>query len=235
MPLQTLYCDHCGKPVQRYSQRGKHVFCSRECWTAYRVGKDLLAGRRREARTCPTCGKEFEVGGRAGRREVIFCSRSCAMNARRITGYNHCAELSPTDAAYFAGFFDGEGCVILIARPGGGFSLRIQFAQTLKASHVLGWMRDTAGVGANITHKPQDSMRHDIGTNWAIHSDAAEELLRQMLPYLRVKKAQAELAIAFQERRREDGNGDKSWQRVVADQLHFLNRRGPKAADEQVI
>ena len=44
---------------------------------AHLRGKPRLALRRRIIKVCPSCGKDFEVGGRAGKVSKIFCSNRC--------------------------------------------------------------------------------------------------------------------------------------------------------------
>lgn len=223
-------CDQCGKVFVRRSGSydGARHFCSQICYWEYRKGKPHpKKAKPRLKKVCPVCGKTFETGGWAGKAHKIYCSRQCSGNARRIMGRNHCAELSQVDAAYMAGFFDGEGCVVMGRRPSGGYTLTISVNQSVKSADVLYWMQQTTGVGSNVVRHREPDSTHAAAMRWQLNSDAAEELLRQMLPHLKVKKPQAELAIAFQERRRNEGNGDKTWQQAAAEELHRLNRRGP--------
>ena len=42
------------------------------------LGKPRLDLRKRIIKVCPRCSKEFETGGRAGNKNKVYCSLSCA-------------------------------------------------------------------------------------------------------------------------------------------------------------
>jgi len=84
-------CIVCGKEISTKNQR----FCSIACMAKNRIGKGNQAARRRTVKICPQCGKEFEVGGRAGHREQVFCSRACGCAShRKLGGYRAWQRLS---------------------------------------------------------------------------------------------------------------------------------------------
>lgn len=83
-------CGVCGKPFRAFWQynHGKFAeYCSKDCRG--------IARRKRETRTCLSCGKEFEVHlchtkefgkGRSNRGEAgHFCSKACGYNYSRVT------------------------------------------------------------------------------------------------------------------------------------------------------
>lgn len=116
--------------------------------------------------------------------------------------------LSPTEAAYIAGFFDGEGMVGIyrdgvagVARQGRTnlrtnttYNLVLKISQSSKP--VLEWI--ASKVGGWIVEVRVDSERK----HYAIcrKGDKAKNILQALAPYLIVKKEQAEKAIEFQER-----------------------------------
>jgi predicted nucleic acid-binding Zn-ribbon protein len=84
--LTELTCVHCGKVFTRESwdiKRGRIKFCGVKCSRANQAGKPKLKTRRRIIRVCPVCKKEFEKGGRAGKRTQTHCSNQCR-NAAKI-------------------------------------------------------------------------------------------------------------------------------------------------------
>lgn len=93
---------------------------------------------------------------------------------------------------YAAGFFDGEGWVSIRDRNGTGrFNLMIGAGQ--KDIRPLLLMQ--ALYGGSI-HGPDTQSMH----RWAgPHGEKAADALGEMLPHLRVKDAQARIAIEFQE------------------------------------
>ncbi|HBL51693.1 MAG: hypothetical protein A3D24_03135 [Candidatus Blackburnbacteria bacterium RIFCSPHIGHO2_02_FULL_39_13] len=103
-------------------------------------------------------------------------------------------------AAYIAGFFDGDGSVRLQLQPRKnakqGFRVRaiISFAQKTGHHQELGWIRKRLEIGYIYT-------RNDGITELKIEGfKQVENILSQMLPYIRFKKKQAKLvlkALAF--------------------------------------
>lgn len=112
-------------------------------------------------------------------------------------------KFTETELAYLAGFFDGEGCInisrsVKKTKPhhSPGYSLQVVISQNdhdllaeWQAKMNLGSIqcRDMSEVGYGITYA------------WHITAKQAMGFLRTLLPYLRLKKEQAELAISFQE------------------------------------
>ncbi len=128
-----------------------------------------------------------------------------------------CSEL---DLAYLAGFFDGEGCIHMHTRSNGLDTLTIMLSNTCRES--LNFMESLSSSGS-ISHvnrksaKPQHSPVYML----QIHGDSAKKVLEAMLPYLKIKQKQANLAIAFQEvAGKSHGNHTVSlWEREVREIL----------------
>src|SRR6516164_2619238 len=133
-PKITRVCQYvgCGKEWQAYEHENKVLYCSRDCFYKSRVGRRReLDPSEKEERVClrPGCGKAFIVGGGGNRpRTAKYCSRTCSKNAywqsiRRgetppptratFEGQSHdvARTMSETEAAWFAGIVDGEGCI----------------------------------------------------------------------------------------------------------------------------
>lgn len=98
------------------------------------------------------------------------------------------------DKAYVAGFFDGEGSIqITRPRKSKGFTLHVSVAQS--ESTTLDWLCTLWGGSVSPHGRPGISV-------WRIHTAAAERFLTDIEPYLRIKRKQAQLAIAFQNGKR---------------------------------
>lgn len=110
--------------------------------------------------------------------------------------------------AYLAGLIDGEGC-ICINKTGRRISndeikvednkqaLILRVIVTQKDGQVMDWLKGNFGGGVNLHYK---------GTNtgylheWTLSHEKAGEILKKILPFLVIKKRQAEIAIQFQNR-----------------------------------
>jgi len=103
--------------------------------------------------------------------------------------------------AYAAGFFDGEGYV---GASMSGKYLRIEVSVSQKDAAVLLWYKKTFGGGVYGSMS-----RHGTVYQWKTHGEAAIMFLSTMMPYLIVKRDEAQGAIDIwngrhdQERTRE--------------------------------
>lgn len=107
-----------------------------------------------------------------------------------------------TKLAYAAGFLDGEGCIKIAKRnPRNGrsanYSLLVSITQ--KDGRPVDWLFGNFGGVVYLKNKKTD------GSNWIYEwrstDTGAYKFLKSVVPFLLVKKEQAELAIQFQERR----------------------------------
>jgi hypothetical protein len=104
------------------------------------------------------------------------------------------------------------------------FGLRITTTNT--CYDVLAWIQEICGIGS-VQRKPRKEQHHKPTWFWQIHGEGAETFLQQLLPYLRVKREQARLALAFQVRLRDPiMKADRSWQEDWRQQMKALNARG---------
>lgn len=178
-------------------------------------------------RICPVCKVIFLVGGR-GRKpyKAIYCSLKCKDKAQYHKGVK-CNILTETQAAYIAGFLDGEGSIIIVHKKPTRYSLRVSISQSARARQVLDWISEVTGIGASINKNPTKGENHAVGLTWVCNSYAAETLLAQLFPYLIVKRQQAELAIDFHNKLQETAlRADKQWQAEYKEKMGVLNKRG---------
>lgn len=106
---------------------------------------------------------------------------------------------APEQLAYWAGFFDGEGCVrcnhaqsnVGRNRSGNGIQFGVSVCQC--SPIVVRELHDEYGGGLR-TEKGRKS-QHRTKWVWQACGTNAERFLRDILPYLREKKEEAELAL----------------------------------------
>ena len=224
-------CLRCGAAFITYPSRiasGAGKYCSRACSLAAREGqpRQLKPRQAPAERPCIVCGKPFMVGGRGNANwNQLACSMECQQTGRirRGTAAN---TLSAIDAAYLAGFIDGEGSFIIYRRDT-TITVRLLAYNTDKP--VLEWVKDVTGVGGVFLARQADE-RHDISYHWHVNGEGAVTVARQIRPYLRVKAPQADLAIECYERLRVPAlKADRSWQLEWRARMQALNKRGPRA------
>ena len=193
-------CQVCGKEFNvklSNSNRGWGKYCSLACrYLGQRVEP--------EKRQCLRCGKEFWIGGSTGkwfatgeltgrkRKGQLFCSRAC-----RSAGVNKPREMTEVEKAWFAGVFDGEGSIVDYKHIK-GYSrvtgerfrgLRISITNTVK--ELEDKVLEVAGVGTIQARPKPINPRHSQAWHWQVHGENAKSILRQILPWLIVKRAKA--------------------------------------------
>lgn len=107
-----------------------------------------------------------------------------------------------SDEGYLAGLIDGEGCIDLHRRRASKrteqfefyYVLRIRISNTAKG--LIDWL--TIRFGGHSSEQKAKSKKWKKGYIWSIYGAKAKEILLKALPYLKVKKKQAELALVFQ-------------------------------------
>lgn len=118
--------------------------------------------------------------------------------------------------AYVAGIIDGEGTICISRRKKGNkiwnHTLFVQVSNTQE------WLIEFLKLqfGGNTDYrKAHDNARESW--RWTAHTREASSFLRLILPYLQLKRPQAELAIEFQKRRNPIGKHLTKEQRVLAE------------------
>jgi hypothetical protein len=162
--------------------------------------------------------------------------------------------IASTDWARLSAFIDGEGCVTLKRRKarartttfwGSKPSLCLLLQVTNTDPRLVEWLAAT--FGGRVGYFESKDARYKGRYDWQVTSSQAEAMLTMCLPYLLLKKEQAEIGLAFQKtvgrrgRVRGDGHG-----RLVSGQacglndavaaqreefkarLTLLNKKGPK-------
>ena len=134
--------------------------------------------------------------------------------------------ITMTDA-YFAGLFDGEGCISINKTSGGkrqykrfGFQLRTSVTNT--NLDILYALQNSYGGKVYIREKKN---ARNYG-NWITVSNQCIEPLSLWLPYLIIKKNQALIALEFQSNRTTN-KSDEKWQQdfEAYEKIRKLNAR----------
>jgi len=112
--------------------------------------------------------------------------------------------------AYTAGLFDGEGCIViaLYRKPYRGRvtpSYALVCNVNITNKPIIDWLRETYG-GSIIEQTKYRPANYKRCWSWRVTSRKADKFLKAILPYLKLKKAQASLAIEFQKTRRNHGS-----------------------------
>ncbi len=194
----TRTCDQCGSTWQAYPwDLDRLHYCSRKCWGQSRVGKQALFRVEPETKFCAHCNKPYLVGG-AGRpkRRNIYCSRSCARkNAwQGKGGHAPAREMSQLECAWFAGIFDGEGCIAWPRRTV-LHSVRLDMTNTCKP--LMDRVATVTATGRIVTAVRQNK-KHSQTWRWQAYGENARFILKQILPWLIVKKYAAEVALGIE-------------------------------------
>ena len=122
----------------------------------------------------------------------------------------HCKTLSPTDAAYLAGIFDGEGSIGVSRYRnkenacGYKFEPYVNITNTSKA--MLDWVCEKTGLDKVYDRKESSIKAKRRCWRWSARRLEVAPLLRQVIPYMVVKKDQALNVIAFMESRPKVAN-----------------------------
>lgn len=114
-----------------------------------------------------------------------------------------------TDLAYLAGIVDGEGSIQIRKHrdkrvsPGFCYQLVINVANTNE--WLINWIH--LNFGGNIYRKRKLAQHYKQVYLWSASSLQAKTLLELVLPYLRIKKVQTEIALQFQSKKQHNSGG----------------------------
>lgn len=118
------------------------------------------------------------------------------------------------DIAYLAGLLDGEGCIRIHkitskskANVTPTYTLRVDIVN--QNFDVLKEFKDKTAIG-RLFRRPGDSCY-----SWTIQCNQASELLTMLLPFMRIKRQQAIVAIEFQEVQNKSRRGKKDKEAIA--------------------
>lgn len=231
--VQCRQCNNTFEVTETAIDRGGGKFCCKECYHASREGKERGSYPKcaSEEKICEACLKPFTVGGTGNPpRTQTLCSMDCQRRSRKRKTVSHCNTLTLEQVSYIAGIVDGEGSIMLTGRSSGSIALNLSISNTCKP--LVDWLSEATGTGqvTTVDHQKYGRTQNRTGYQWKVHGDTAENLIRQMLPYLVVKKTQANLALEFQEKRLNPSfRRNKAEQEPYRKKMKELNARGAEA------
>jgi len=108
--------------------------------------------------------------------------------------------LQKIDLAYTAGIIDGEGCISICkhSSPTSRYRYRYDLRVDVGMCEELIPMWLYMHFGGNLRNHKGRKPSHRPVYHWQIASKQAQHFLELILPYLKTKRPQAELAITFQ-------------------------------------
>lgn len=137
------------------------------------------------------------------------------------------------DLVYAAGFFDGEGSVAIKQYVGKylAYVITVRIAQSGEYGiKVCTWFRLNF---KGTVHKLLQIKNYQLAYFWLLRTQQAKKFLRQIYPYLKIKKEQARLAIEFQEMSGKNKYNTHpsvvekiekySYYETAKQEMHFLN------------
>jgi hypothetical protein len=193
-------CRQCGKTflVEPFRvKQGVGINCSRACRDAARRGKPNPAPRKPPNRACEVCGTEFRAipsAITAGLRR--FCSWECKSKAEEIPVTISTDE---RDLIYLAGLVDGEGTITALRQTRvqtGNESIHCRVIVANTYEPLMEWLANTFGGKLSAPHKTRSPLHKPVLT-WYVGSTQAVLLCQHLVPYLKVKRRQAEIVIAL--------------------------------------
>lgn len=109
--------------------------------------------------------------------------------------------MKKVDFAYIAGIVDGEGSIGIYNRadhPNSQMYMRVTVGNT--EEWLLQWLK--FNFGGYISTTQHETSGNRKVSQWTVTALKALYFLELILPYLRIKRPQAEIAIEFQKRRK---------------------------------
>lgn len=109
----------------------------------------------------------------------------------------------PMHPAYVAGIIDGEGCIATFdCRRSAVPNWEIRVVVAMTAGDLVDRLHQQF---AGSIHREIQRPNRRLHYRWQVHGPLAEQLLRFVLPYLIVKRRQAELALRFRDEQMPKG------------------------------
>jgi hypothetical protein len=107
--------------------------------------------------------------------------------------------MKETDAAYLAGFIDGEGSIGLRTSHSKdnrtpSYVPRLRITNT--NYEVLKWVEVTTGMGMVRKVKPASTSNYQA-YEWYVSGSKMKWLLEELIPHLKIKRYQAEIVLEF--------------------------------------
>lgn len=140
--------------------------------------------------------------------------------------------MKKVDIAYIAGIIDGEGCISIWRRhrvkSSDVYYTAICVSMGMTSEWMIRWMQMLFG---GSVYKNKRHPLHKDSWQWNVRNERAMEMIKLILPYLKLKRGQAELAIKFHEAKAIRGLRHKTPGDLVVEQaqlvvMRAMNKRG---------
>lgn len=133
------------------------------------------------------------------------------------------------DIRYLAGFFDADGSVGIYARPRGRYHLSVAISQNVKGKNILLEYERRFGGGVTLAHRKGLKKNWSEAWQWRCYGDTAAKALIALVPYLTLKKEEAELGVEWQTTKVKGTGGAgkkrcKDGDKVYSDRLKKMKR-----------
>ena len=145
--------------------------------------------------------------------------------------------MTETNLAYAAGLIDGEGSIHIEVTKGKWYAPRMCLGMTLPAKIVMETYHRQYGGTIRVMRAATE--KWEEAWMWYVHGPDAVRFLTDILPYLRIKKRHAELAIRVGQIRDnlpKRKNGQAKWTEEAREEcarikmaVAALNKKGPRA------
>lgn len=129
--------------------------------------------------------------------------------------------LSETELAYLAGLTDGEGCLTFSDNGTGCIRPLYQIIMTDEA--IVRWVGDILGVYTRQFAKHRALPHHKDQFKVRLTGERAVIFLKLIHPYLRVKRPQAEVLIAWLDTKHMKNPERDLTRKEMKKQIHILN------------
>lgn len=132
---------------------------------------------------------------------------------------------------YTAGVIDGEGCIGIYKHKNKskrGYSYDLIVSVWSTELWLSQWLRMHYGGSKVESNWEENHPTWKQQWKWAIYQKQAADFLKLILPYLQIKRPQAELAIAFQTKKRDYLKTEAQLAILEAERLLIskMNKRG---------
>lgn len=131
-------------------------------------------------------------------------------------------------AAYIAGFLDADGCIGVYHNGNEKWTTNLSFSNVKR--EILDFIKSELGEGSLYNAPPRENCR--LVYTLRMGGAAAARAVNGLLPFIRLKKRQAELLLEFQELKENHSIGhrlsliEKEKRQEIVDEIKILNKRG---------
>lgn len=136
--------------------------------------------------------------------------------------------INNTDLAWAAGFFDGEGCVLIRNQKTRTQKLHTCLRIAVVQVNPTPINKFKEFFGGHISYEKAKREGWHAGWRWEQDAKLAGNTLQQLLPYLKVKKDVVELALEFQSKKkhgRKLTEANLQEEQQYKEKISFLNRK----------